>query len=98
MRWPVDTAYPHAPAIRVVIDWSNRRARRRLLAQIMADADRLLELTRQAQEGLPAGDGVSLKAGVSKDRMVSVHDTQMRHRQRPGPAVLTPVGQLRRPG
>ena len=100
------------------IDWSNRRARRRLLAQIVADADRLLELARQAQEGLAAdsperqaivdaaellgqlllqdvkrstegntvgddaddADGrVSLKDGVSKDRMVSVHDPEMRH-------------------
>ena len=99
------------------IDWSNRRARRKLLAQIVADADRLLELARQAQDGLDAdsaerqaivdaaellgqlllqdvkrstdGDGagddadddggVSLKEGVSKDRMVSVHDPEMRH-------------------
>ena len=100
------------------IDWSNRRARRRLLGQIVADADWLLELARQAQEGLDAdsverqaivdaaellsqlllqdvkrggdGDGdsagdddgaglVSLKEGVSKDRMVSVHDPEMRH-------------------
>ncbi len=99
------------------IDWSNRRARRRLLGQIVADADRLLELARQAQGALDAdsaqrqaivdaaellgqlllqdvkrggdGDGVdadadgdggvSLKEGVSKDRMVSVHDPQMRH-------------------
>ena len=29
-------------------DWSNRRARRKLLGQIVADADRLLELARQA--------------------------------------------------
>ena len=35
------------------IDWSNQRARRRLLAQIVADADPLLELARQAQAGLP---------------------------------------------
>ena len=97
------------------IDWSNRRARRKLLAQIVADADRLLELARQAQAGLPVegqecqaivdgaellgqlllqdvkrsgigddagadADGeVSLKDGVSKDRMVSMHDPQMRH-------------------
>ena len=99
------------------IDWSNQRARRRLLAQIVADADRLLELARQSQDGLPvdsqerqaivdaadllgqlllqdvqrggtgddagddvdAHDEVSLKDGVSKDRMVSVHDPQMRH-------------------
>ena len=101
------------------IDWSNRRARRRLLGQIVADADRLLELARQAQDALDAdsserqaivdaaellgqlllqdvkrggdGDGagddanadadggVILKAGVSKDRTVSVHDPEMRH-------------------
>ena len=101
------------------IDWSNRRERRRLLVQIVADADRLLELARQAQAGLSAdsserqtivdaaellgsafggllqdvkrgtdgdsagndgGSGsVSLKEGVSKDRVVSVHDPQMRH-------------------
>ena len=95
------------------IDWSDRRERRKLLGQIVADADRLLELARQAQDGLPAdgserqaivgaaellgqlllqdvkrvddgdddnGDrGVSLKEGVSKDRLVSVHDPQMRH-------------------
>ena len=99
------------------IDWSNRRARRRLLAQIVADADRLLEFARQTQAGLDAdsgerqavvdaaellgqlllqdvkrvGDGdsagddadtdggVSVKDGVSKDRIVSVHDPEMRH-------------------
>ena len=36
------------------IDWSNQRARQRLLAQIAADADRLLELARQTQAGLDA--------------------------------------------
>ena len=94
------------------IDWSDRRARRKLLGEIVADADRLLELARQAQVSLPAdsverltivdaaellgqlllqdvkrvgdGDGdadggASLKDGVSKDRMVSVHDPEMRH-------------------
>ena len=96
------------------IDWSNQRARRRLLAQIVADADRMLELARQVQGELAvdsperqaivdaaellgqlllqdvkrsgAGDdpdddddGVSLKDEVSKDRMVSVHDPEMRH-------------------
>ena len=93
------------------IDWSDRRARRRLLGQIVADADRLLELARQAQDALEAdsaerqaiveaaellgqlllqdvkrvgegdddGDEVSLKEGVSKDRIVSVHDLEMRH-------------------
>ena len=36
------------------IDWSGRQARRRLLAQIVADADRLLELACQAQDGRSA--------------------------------------------
>ena len=79
----------------------------------MADADRLLELSRQAQEALPegsperqgivaaaellgqfllqslpptrsgdverTGEGIGLKDGVSKDRMMSVHDPEMRH-------------------
>ncbi len=91
------------------IDWSDKRARQALLAGIVADADRLLELSRLAQEEsaedsvqrqrILAGaellgqlllqdierksgdgdDGVSLKVGVSKDRMVSVHDPEMRH-------------------
>ena len=98
------------------IDWSDRKARAALLAEIVADADRLLELARQAQEGLPedsvqrrsigdgaellgqlpllqdverksgdgnadadAGVGVSIRDGVAKDRMLSVHDPEMRH-------------------
>ena len=93
------------------IDWSDRQARAALLAGIVADADRLLELSRQAQGELPedsaerqrivtaaellgqlllqdierksgdgdGDDGVSLKDGVSRDRMMSVHDPEMRH-------------------
>ena len=87
------------------IDWSGRKARAALLGEIVADADRLLEMARQAQGELPegsperevivaaaellgqlllqdverTGDGIGLKDGVSKDRMVSVHDPQMRH-------------------
>ena len=96
------------------IDWSDRKARRKLLGEIVADADRLLELARQALERLSAdsverqrivdaaelpgqlllqdverksGDGdaaaaaagVSLRDGVSKDRMLSVHDPELRH-------------------
>ena len=71
----------------------------------MADADRLLEIARQAQEALAegsperqgivaaaellgqlllqdverTGEGIDLKDGVSRDRMVSVHDPEMRH-------------------
>ena len=93
------------------IDWSDKRARASLLAGIVADADRLLELSRQAQgelaedsaerQQIVAGaellgqlllqdierksgdgdgdDGVSLKDRVSRDRMMSVHDPEMRH-------------------
>ena len=87
------------------IDWSDKRARAGLLATIVADADRLLELSRQEQEALPegsperqgivaaaellgqlllqdverTGEGIGLKDGVSKDRMMSVHDPEMRH-------------------
>ena len=91
------------------IDWSDKGARQALLAGIVGDADRLLELSRLAQGELPedsaerqqivdaaqllgqlllqdierksgdGDDGVSLKDGVSRDRMMSVHDPQMRH-------------------
>ena len=87
------------------IDWSDKRARTALLSLIVADADRLLELSRQAQGELPedgeerqrivaaaellgqlllqdverAGDGASLKDRVSRDRMMPVHDPEMRH-------------------
>ena len=87
------------------IDWSDKRARSALLAGIVADADRLLELSRQAQGELRedsaerqhmvaaaellgqlllqdverTDDGVNLKDGVSRDRMMSVHDPEMRH-------------------
>ena len=87
------------------IDWSDRQARTALLAGIVADADRLLELSRQAQGELReesaerqrivaaaellgqlllqdverAEGGMSLKDGVSRDRMMSVHDPEMRH-------------------
>ena len=97
------------------IDWSDRKARAALLAELVADADRLLELARQARVELPedsaqrqsivdgaellgqlllqdverksgdgdadahADDGVSVRDGVSKDRMLSVHDPEMRH-------------------
>ena len=93
------------------IDWSDKGARTALLAGIVGDADRLLELSRLAQGELPedsaerqqivaaaellgqlllqdaerksgdddANDGVSVRDGVSKDRMLSVHDLEMRH-------------------
>ena len=69
-----------------------------LLAKIVADADRLLELSRQAQGELPEDgeerqrivaaellgqlllqDVERAEGGVSRDRMMSVHDPEMRH-------------------
>jgi hypothetical protein len=87
------------------IDWTTPTARRQFLGQVVADADRVLELVRQALSGLAAGSpeeqtlsaaagllsrillqdvertetGPQLKQGVAKDRLVSVHDPEMRH-------------------
>ncbi len=102
-----------APSIKgeAAIDWSDKRARTALLSGIVADAGRLLELSRQAQGELPedgeerqqivaaaellgrmllqdierksgdgdGDDGVSLRDGVSRDRMMPAHDPEMRH-------------------
>jgi len=87
------------------INWDDEKARRAFLQAIVADADRVLELARQAQGQLPGedqkrqvivesaellgqlllqdverkDDGAGLKEGVSRDRIVSVYDPQMRH-------------------
>ena len=87
------------------IDWDQPTAREAFLAEIVADADRLLAAARDAQAGCAAdspergqigaaaqllgpllhqdvarsGPGVRLKQGVSQDRIVSVHDPEMRH-------------------
>ena len=87
------------------IDWDEPTAREAFLAEIVADADRLLATARHAQAGCAAdspdrdrivaaaqllgqllhqdvdrpGPGVRLKQGVSRDRIVSVHDPEMRH-------------------
>lgn len=87
------------------IDWDDPAARRAFLQAVVADADRLLALARQALTGReadgpePAGvreaaevlahllnqdierrdDGVALREGVSPDRLVAVHDPEMRH-------------------
>ena len=39
------------------IDWSDRRARQKLMGKIVADADRLPELARQSQARLPTDSG-----------------------------------------
>ena len=87
------------------IDWADRQARAALLAGIVEDADRVLELSRQAQGELAEDSaerqrivaasellgqlllqdvertegGADLRDGVSRDRILSVHDPEMRH-------------------
>jgi hypothetical protein len=87
------------------IDWDDPEARQVFLEGVVADADRLLMVVREAMEKLPAAeplrqqlheaagllarllmqdierreDGTRLKQGVSSDRIVSVHDPEMRH-------------------
>ena len=87
------------------IDWDDPEAREKFLGGVVADADRVLMVAREAMEKCPAGDpergrlhgvasllerlllqdierredGTRLKQGVSPDRVISVHDPQMRH-------------------
>jgi hypothetical protein len=87
------------------IDWDDPEARQAFLESVVADADRLLTVAREAMEKFPAGDperrrlrdaavllerlllqdierredGTHLKQGVSPDRVVSVHDPEIRH-------------------
>lgn len=88
-----------------MINWDNRTQQRQFLQGIVADADRVLELVRQARTGWEEGcpedqalteaagllsrllvqdierpeDGAALRQGVAPDRVVSVHDPEMRH-------------------
>lgn len=86
------------------IDWDDEAARGAFLKEVVADADRLLEMARQALESCADGaqgqpvreaaellsqlllqdidrraDGAAIKEGVSRDRIVSTHDPEMRH-------------------
>ena len=86
------------------IDWDDEAARRALLKEVVADADRLLEIARQVLESLADAaererlvqaaallaqlllqdierrpDGPAIQEGVSRDRIVSAHDPEMRH-------------------
>jgi hypothetical protein len=87
------------------IDWADAKARGKFLGRIVADADRLLALARQALSGYTTEspeheklmeaaellgqlllqdverkpEGPALKEGVSRDRVISVHDPEMRH-------------------
>jgi len=99
--------YVRGPSLKgqAEIDWSEATARRQFLGEIVADADRLLAVAREARTALEAGrgaeatlveaagvlsrvllqdverraDGPALKEGVAADRLVSVHDPEMRH-------------------
>jgi hypothetical protein len=87
------------------IDWDDPAARERFLGELVADADRLLELVRAVRTTLPAGSraearlveaagrlsrvlcqdvhrresGPALVQGTAPDRLVSIHDPDMRH-------------------
>lgn len=87
------------------IDWSDPKARGRFLTEVVADADRLLEIARETLATYDASsvehkrlteamnllgqlllqdiernaDGVSIKKGTSKDRVIAVEDVEMRH-------------------
>src|SRR6266567_1437000 len=87
------------------VDWTNPQARQRFLAEIVADADRLLAVVRGTRAGLVEDsaqdkelvaaaevlarilaqdierddNGPRLKQGVASDRLISVHDPDMRH-------------------
>jgi hypothetical protein len=101
------TRYVCGPSLKgqAAVDWTNPQARQRFLAEIVADADRLLELVRLTRGRLAAGgpheaellaaagvlarilaqdverreNGPTLKHGVAPDRLISVHDPEMRH-------------------
>ena len=86
------------------VDWDDEAARRAFLKEVVADADRLLEIAREAlqnsveeaereclmeaaellgqlllQDIERRPDGAAIKEGVSRDRIISVHDPEMRH-------------------
>jgi transposase len=87
------------------IDWDDEGARQTFLRGIVSDAERVVQLAKQAQSGLPREDpergdiiksaellgqlllqdveyteeGAVLKEGVSRDRIPSVHDPEIRH-------------------
>ena len=108
-KWAKSQGYARRLASSVkgeaAIDWADRQARAALLAGIVEDADRVLELSRQAQGELAEDSaerqrivaasellgqlllqdvertegGADLRDGVSRDRILSAHDPEMRH-------------------
>jgi transposase len=101
------TRYVQGPSLKgqAEIDWADAQARQRFLAEIVADAEQVLDLVRGTRATLednsPADQelvgaaellarilaqdierdehGPRLKRGVAADRLVSVHDPEMRH-------------------
>src|SRR5260370_573306 len=87
------------------VDWTDPKARQRFLAEIVADAEQVLELVRGKRSDLTKDSpedkelvaaaevlarilgqdierdehGPRLKRGVAPDRLISVHDPEMRH-------------------
>jgi len=101
------TRYVQGPSLKgqAEVDWSEARARQRFLAEIVTDAEQLLDLVRGTRFDLtPDGPadkdlvaaaevlarilgqdierdehGPRLKRGVAPDRLISIHDPEMRH-------------------
>jgi len=101
------TRYVQGPSLKgqAEVDWTDPQARQRFLAEIVADAEQLLEVVRGTRASLEAGstqdnelvasaevlarilaqdierddNGPRLKRGVAPDRLISVHDPEMRH-------------------
>jgi hypothetical protein len=87
------------------VDWTNVKARQQFLAEIVGDAEQLLDLVRgtrsdltkdspEDQELVAAAEvlarilaqdierdeqGPRLRRGVAPDRLISIHDPEMRH-------------------
>jgi hypothetical protein len=98
-----------APSIKgeAEVDWDDEQARQAFLQGLVAEGERLLELSQEVMAQMPESSkqserirragallkqliqhaertehteaGVALKQGVAKDRVVSVHDPEMRH-------------------
>ena len=118
------TRYVQGPSLKgsADVDWTDPQARQRFLAEIVADAEQLLELVRGTRSDLTkdspedqelvaaAGmlarilaqdierdeSGPRLKRGVAPDRLISVHDPELRHGRKSSshrftrPVVFTP--------
>jgi transposase len=80
--------YVSAPSLKgtAELDWSDAQQRRQVLGEVVADADRLLELTRQAREPLEP-DGPADQALVATAGLLSRVLLQDLDRRDDGPAL-----------